>query len=80
MKTFFKYVGIIIKAIAQFLHFPYASEFHDGGKYKLEGRELTKAELLEFYEGLANSFPIISIEDPFAEDDFEGRKLKILPD
>ena len=30
MKTFFKYVGIIIKAIAQFLHFPYASEITDG--------------------------------------------------
>ena len=30
MKTFFKYVGIVIKAIAQFLHFPYASEITDG--------------------------------------------------
>ena len=49
-----------------------ASEFYNNGKYKLEDRELTKAELLEFYDGLVKSFPIISIEDGFAEDDWQG--------
>ena len=54
-----------------------ASEFCDTsagsvGKYNLEGREMTKVELLEFYEGLVNNFPIISIEDPFSEGDWQG--------
>jgi len=49
-----------------------ASQFFKDGKYSLEGGELTKAELLEFYEGLINNFPIISIEDPFAEEDWQG--------
>jgi enolase len=54
-----------------------ASEFYDTsagsvGKYNLEGREMTKVELLEFYESLVNSFPIISIEDPFSEEDWQG--------
>jgi len=49
-----------------------ASQFYKDGKYKIEGRELIKTELLEFYEGLINSFPIISIEDPFSEEDWQG--------
>ena len=52
-----------------------ASEFYKGDKYNLEGRELTRAELLEFYEGLINSFSIISIEDPFEENDWNGFEL-----
>lgn len=49
-----------------------ASEFYKNGKYILEGRELTKSELLEFYNDLTNKFDIISIEDPFAEEDWQG--------
>jgi len=49
-----------------------ASEFCENGRYNLEGREMTKVELLEFYEGLVKSFPIISIEDPFSEEDWQG--------
>jgi len=49
-----------------------ASEFCENGRYNLEGREMTKVELLEFYEGLVNSFPIVSIEDPFSEEDWQG--------
>jgi enolase len=49
-----------------------ASQFYKDGKYDIEGRELTKAELLEFYEGLVKNFPIISIEDPFSEEDWQG--------
>ena len=49
-----------------------ASQFFNDGKYKIENRELTRAELLEFYENLINNFSIISIEDPFAEEDWQG--------
>ena len=49
-----------------------ASQFFKDGKYNIEKRELTKAELLEYYEGLVNNFPIISIEDPFSEEDWKG--------
>lgn len=49
-----------------------ASQFYKEGKYKIENRELTRTELLEFYEDLMNRFPIILIEDPFAEEDWQG--------
>ncbi len=49
-----------------------ASQFYKDGKYNLEGQELTDAQLVEFYEGLAKSFSVISIEDPFAEEDWNG--------
>lgn len=53
-----------------------ASEFYDKetGKYNLvgEGRSLTTDELINFYEELVNKYPIISIEDPVDENDWEG--------
>ncbi|MGA2418211.1 MAG: phosphopyruvate hydratase [Candidatus Staskawiczbacteria bacterium] len=49
-----------------------ASQFFNNDKYNLEGGELTKTELLEFYDDLVKRFPIISIEDPFAEEDWNG--------
>jgi len=52
-----------------------ASQFFKDGKYNIEKRELTKIELLEFYEQLVNNFPIISIEDPFSEDDWQGWEM-----
>ncbi len=52
-----------------------ASQFFSNGKYKIEGRELTRSELLEFYESLISNFPITLIEDPFAEEDWEAWKL-----
>lgn len=52
-----------------------ASEFYKNGKYSLDGRELTRAELLEIYSDLAQNFPIISIEDPFSEEDWNGFEL-----
>ena len=55
-----------------------ASEFYKNGKYELvgEGRSLTTDELIEFYEELVNKYPIISIEDPVDENDWEGfRKI-----
>ena len=51
-----------------------ASEFYDNGKYVLAGenRSLTTDELIEFYEELISKYPIISIEDPVDENDWEG--------
>lgn len=51
-----------------------ASEFYKDGKYCLagEGRELTTDELINFYEELISKYPIISIEDPVDENDWEG--------
>ena len=51
-----------------------ASEFYQDGKYHLvgEGRTLTTDELIEYYEDLTNKYPIISIEDPVDENDWEG--------
>lgn len=51
-----------------------ASQFFNDGKYKIEGNELTRAELLDFYKNLVNDFDIISIEDGFSEEDWEGFK------
>ena len=53
-----------------------ASEFYKDGKYELvgEGRNLTTDELIDFYVELVNKYPIISIEDPVDENDWEGFK------
>ena len=54
-----------------------ASEFYKNGAYHLKGEdiELTSSEFAEYLEGLANDFPIISIEDGMDENDLEGWKL-----
>jgi len=51
-----------------------ATHFYDAKtrKYTLEGNKLTTAELLDYYKDLMKKYPIMSIEDPFAEDDIEG--------
>jgi enolase len=53
---------------------PAASEFYEDGSYSLagEGRQLTSEEMVEYYAGLCERHPIISIEDGLAEDDWEG--------
>lgn len=53
-----------------------ASEFYKDGMYHLEGegRVLSTDELIDFYEELVNKYPIISIEDPVDENDWEGFK------
>ena len=53
-----------------------ASEFHKGGKYALdgEGKSLDAAGMVKLYEDLCGRYPIISIEDGMAEDDWEGWK------
>ena len=54
-----------------------ATEFFKNGKYVLAGEGVTKsaAEMVEFYAGLVDRYPIISIEDGLAEDDWDGWKL-----
>ena len=54
-----------------------SSEFYEGGKYNLagEGKVKTAAEMVDFYEYLVGKYPIISIEDGLAEEDWEGWKL-----
>lgn len=51
-----------------------ASEFYnkETQKYTLDGKELSIAELTQFYVDIVNKYPILSIEDPFFEDDFEA--------
>ena len=51
-----------------------ASEFYKDGMYVLSGenRSLTTDELIKYYEDLVNKYPIISIEDPVDENDWEG--------
>ncbi|MBN2114643.1 MAG: phosphopyruvate hydratase, partial [Acidimicrobiia bacterium] len=54
---------------------PAASEFHRDGAYHLDGRSLSSEEMVEFYAALVDSFPLVSIEDGLAEDDWEGWAL-----
>lgn len=51
-----------------------ATQFQKGENYKLEGKILSKKELLNFYENLISNYPIFAIEDPFGEEDFESWK------
>jgi len=53
---------------------PAASEFYQDGKYNLagEGKVLSSAEMVDYYAALASRYPIVSIEDGLAEDDWEG--------
>lgn len=54
-----------------------ATEFYEDGKYvlKKEGRTLSAEEMVEFYADWVEKYPIISIEDGLAEDDWEGWQL-----
>jgi len=56
---------------------PAASEFYKGGRYELsgEGRSLSREEMVEYYVRLVDEYPILSIEDGVAEDDWEGWSL-----
>ncbi len=48
-----------------------SSEFYDNGIYDVDGMKLTAGELADHYRKLTETYPLISIEDPFFEDDFE---------
>ena len=51
-----------------------ATEFYseETGKYTFEGQERTTDEMIAYYEGLVAKYPLVSIEDPLAEDDWAG--------
>jgi enolase len=55
-----------------------ASEFYEKGKYvfrKSDGSKRTADGMVKYYEGLSRQYPILSIEDGFAENDWKGWKL-----
>jgi enolase len=53
---------------------PASTEFYQDGKYVLarEGRTLSSSEMIDLYENWLNEYPIVTIEDGLAEDDWEG--------
>ncbi|MCR2812180.1 phosphopyruvate hydratase [Microbacterium sp. zg.Y1090] len=66
-----------------------ATEFFNDGVYRLDNKDWTAAELTEYYVGLVNDFPIVTIEDALAEDDWDnwtalteqlGRKVQLVGD
>lgn len=61
-----------------------STEFYENGHYNLkgEGKILNSEQLIQYYQNLCDKYPIISIEDAMAEDDFDGWKqiTKILGD
>ncbi len=54
-----------------------ASSFYNkqNDTYNLDNTNMSREELLNYYISIAGKYPIISIEDPFSEDDYEGFKL-----
>jgi enolase 1/2/3 len=54
---------------------PASSEFFADGVYRFEGREVAPADMAAFYADLVDRFPIVSIEDGNAEDDWDGWKV-----
>jgi enolase len=49
-----------------------ATEFFKSGSYEFEGAQLSAEQMIDYYKGLVDSYPLVSIEDPLAEDDWEG--------
>jgi len=87
LKTAEKALTFIVKAISDAGYKPgidvfialdaASSEFFENGKYEMkgEGKSYTSAQMVEYYKGLCDKFPIFSIEDGMAEDDWEGWKM-----
>jgi enolase len=53
---------------------PASTEFYSDGVYRFEGREASGKEMTDFYAGLADEFPLVSVEDGVAEDDWDAWK------
>lgn len=49
-----------------------ATEFYESGSYAFEGSKLSSSDLINYYKGLVENYPIVSIEDPLSEDDWDG--------
>ncbi|MBU1355234.1 MAG: phosphopyruvate hydratase [Candidatus Edwardsbacteria bacterium] len=54
---------------------PASTEFYEKGYYKVDGKKLSSAEMVDLYEKYVNKYPLVSLEDGLAEDDWEGWKL-----
>ena len=52
-----------------------ASQFFKDEQYSIDGKNLNRKELVDYYENLISKYPIIGIEDPFSEDDWKGFNL-----
>ena len=51
-----------------------ATEFHEKDKYNFEGKQLSSDEMIAYYTDLVSAYPLVSIEDPLDEDDWDGWK------
>ena len=51
-----------------------ASEFHKDGSYEFEGAGRSAGEMIDYYADLVDSYPLVSIEDPLNEEDWDGWK------
>jgi enolase len=51
-----------------------ASEFHKDGSYEFEGAAKSADEMIDYYAGLVDAYPLVSIEDPLNEEDWDGWK------
>ena len=51
-----------------------ATEFHKDGAYQFEGKSRTAAEMIDYYAELVDAYPLVSIEDPLDEQDWDGWK------
>ncbi|WP_210506916.1 phosphopyruvate hydratase [Naasia sp. SYSU D00057] len=49
-----------------------STEFFEGGSYRFEGKQLSSAEMTAYFVDLVANYPLVTIEDPLAEDDWEG--------
>ena len=49
-----------------------ATEFHENGHYTFESKSRTSAEMIEYYRELVHAYPLVSIEDPLDENDWDG--------
>ncbi|HEX8948095.1 MAG TPA: phosphopyruvate hydratase [Dissulfurispiraceae bacterium] len=78
-------ISIIIQAIKESGYAPgkdvllaldvASSEFFEKGKYLFEGKKVSSSDMVDYYEKLAGKYPILSIEDGMAENDWGGWKL-----
>ncbi|MCL2148338.1 MAG: phosphopyruvate hydratase [Methanomassiliicoccaceae archaeon] len=99
LRTVEEAMGVIMEAISGAGYSPgdevslaidaAASEFYAGGVYEVDDQRLTAVELADMYASLAERFPLISIEDPFFEDDFDttaeltsmiGKRVQVVGD
>jgi enolase len=51
---------------------PATSEVFDGGRYRFEGRDVASGDMPAFWSGIVGAYPVVSIEDGLAEDDWEA--------